>query len=413
MDDNKKEKVSENTSYRFVIEIIMFLTYAAFGAAWASCGIFLKEIMKDLSLTLSQASFITTSVSFAKIFGPALAGFISYRLGLRWSFMLASALICLGILAPVSPNFGLLLLARFGMGIGGAMVIVYFSPMIMQWFSEKERVVINGVNFVAINTGMMAGMFATAPLMKLLGGSWKNALIFYGVISMALALMWLIFGREKEVKKQDAVKRAEENKSPAQCYMEEVKNHYTWKLAFTYVGALAFYLVLFTYFPMYYQTVMGFAKNSLASMSPAIAMCVGIPSSLIGIELARRTGLRIPFIRYSGIVLIPAILGMILFKNPVMIVASAVVTGFCLFLGTSSFFSIPLELEGVTVKKVGSMMSVFWSICYIAATFIVWYFGKIVEAHGYMPAFIFITAISSMYFIGTFMLPETGPGKKK
>jgi len=405
-----KEQQDSLSNHRFVIEIIIFVTYATFGMTWAACGSFLKEIMKDLHLSLSQASFISTSVSFAKIFGPALAGFLSAMLGLRWAFMVASVLICLGIFAPLSPSFTLLLLARFAMGMGGAMVVVYFTPLVMKWFPPRERLAVNGINFVAINTGMMVGLFITAPLMAAMANSWRNTLVLYSCASIVMALLWLIFGRDRG----DGAAAAGGGKSSGGgTLIDAAKNATTWKLAFTYIGALSLYLALFTYFPTFYREVFGYDKDSFIMKAPAIAMSMGIPAALIGIYLARKTGLRIPFLRYSGILLVPATAGMFVVNNPALIITSSVLTGFALFLWASPFFTIPQELPEATAQSAGNMMSLFWSICYIAATFNVWFVGRLSEMTGSMTSgFLYVTALSLTVLIGSFLIPETGAGTK-
>lgn len=413
------EQNEKPSPYRFVIEILIFFTYAVFGIAWAGCGAFLKDIMKELSLTLSQASFITTSVSFAKIFGPALAGFVLYRLGLRWAFMAASALICLGILAPIAPSYPLFLLARFGMGIGGAMVVVYFTPLIMQWFSAKERVVINGINYISINTGMMIALFATPFLVKAFNGSWKTVMILYSLISIILAILWLILGREKDVNPKSTDKQKAETKKDNvfEDYKEAILDKNTWILSFSFIGILSMYITIFTYFPTFYKA--GFLEmpnskmSSLVAMAPAILMCSAIPASLLGIFLTQKTGLRLPFLRWPGLFFIISILGMVFFKNPIFIIISAICSGFGLFLGSAAFYTIPQELPGVTVKKASYMMSVFWMVCYIFATLNVWLVGKIAEVSGSLiNGFIFSIILSGSIFIGSFLLPETGPARK-
>jgi MFS transporter, CP family, cyanate transporter len=408
--DRVEETIPEHSSsYRFVIEILIFLTYAAFGMTWAAAGPFLKRLMHDLNLTLSQGSFMTTSVSCAKIFGPAIAGVLMARLGLRWAFMAASALICVGLLAPLSPSYGLILLARFAMGIGGAMVVVYFTPLVMKWFSRKERLIINGINFVAINVGMTISLFATPCIQAALGDSWQKTLIAYSLVSILLALAWLILGRDV---KEDARSAGTKNGDSSYGYMDAIKDPNTWKLVITYMGALSLYLSIVAYFPKFYGDKFGEAGGFWINHAPAVAMAAGIPASIIGIILTQKTGLRLPFVRWGGLLLIPSVLGMFLLNSTALSLTSALLTGLCLFIWASPFFTIPQELPGMTAKKSGYLMGIFWGACYIAATFNVWFVGKIAEMSGnnFLWGFVYITVISTSMFTGSFLLPETGPG---
>ncbi len=392
--------------YKYVIEAILFFTYVIFGMTWAAAGSVLKEIMEELSLGISEASFINTSVTIAKILGPVVAGYLSMKLGLKRAFLTASILICTGILAPIAPNYLTLLLARFAMGVGGSLVVVYFTPIVMQWFSEDERPLINGMNFVSISIGMMFGLLITEPLMQIPGVTWKKVLMLYSSISILFAVLWFFFGREKG----SATKRSRiAKKADASGFFEALKNLNTWKLAFTYSGLLSVYLVIITYFPTYYKTLPILSSNYLVAHAPAIAMFSSIPASFMGIVLSRKIGLRVPFVRFSGFFLIPGIMGMFMFHNVKLIVASAILTGITLFIFRPSFFTIPQELPGSTPEKSVNMMSVFWALAYVVGTFNTWIVGRIIESTGsFVSGFIYITLMGGSMFIGSFIIPETG-----
>lgn len=393
-------------SYRYVIEVLIFLTYAVFGMSWAAAGTFLKQFMLEQHLTLSQASFMNTIVSCAKIFGPVLAGALMARLGLRWAFMLASSLICLGILAALSTSYPLILTARFAMGIGGAMVVVYFTPLVMQWFTGSERLVVNGLNFVAINTGMMVAIFATPSLQRALGGSWQSTLVAYSLVSVALAVAWLVLGREGAPQAGPAASGA------AGGYAAVLRDRHTWILSLAGIGSLSMYLTIITYFPTFYRELFGASVSPAVAFAPGIAMAVGIPASILGIFLTRRTGLRLPLLKGAGLVLLPVMAGMFLVKIPAVIVACAALTGLCLFIGVPAFYSIPQELPGTDAARAGYMMAVFWAMCYVAATFNVWFVGRIVESTGgnFAAGFSYVLAVGAVSLTGLWLLPETGPG---
>lgn len=398
------------TPYRYVIEAVLFLSYAAFGLSWAAAGSLLTNIMEDLSLSLSQASFVNTCVSFAKVLGPVLAGYISYRLGLRKAFLLSSALICLGVFAPLSYSYGFLLLARFGMGLGGALMVVYFTPIIMEWFPPKERAAANGINFISVSVGMMLGLHITFPILDYFNGSWRNVLILYGVINVLLCLCWLFLGRESWAGLKNNEKAGGDKGFGR--YKEAVKDKNTWKLIFAYSGTLCHYMVLITYFPAFFKTSPQFAYEPAALQIPAVIMFCGIPAALLGIFFSNILGLRLPILFISGLLLAPSVLGTFLISYMSLLVLFAVTTGFGMFLWRSPFFTIPQELPGSTPEKAGSMMAIFWAVSYTIAALFVWFAGIITEIYGsFIPAF-FLTAVLCLSLpLGTYFIPETGPNK--
>lgn len=402
---NKTEK-SETSNYKYLIEFILFFTYVMFGMTWSAAGSVLKEIMEELSLGISDASFINTRVTVAKILGPIAAGYLSIKLGLRRAFLAASMLICASILAPLAPNYLTLLLARFAMGLGGALVVVYFTPIVMEWFSEEELPLINGMNFVSVSIGMMFGLLITEPLMEIPGVTWKKVLLLYSSISILLTLLWFFFGRENggSVRQSGVLKKAD-----ASGFFEALRDVNTRKLSFCYSGLLSVYLVIITYFPTYYRSLPVLSHNYLISHAPAIVMFSSIPASFMGIVLSRKIGLRVPFVRFSGIFLIPGVLGMFLFHDVKIIIAGAILTGITLFIFRPSFFTVPQELPGSTPEKAVNMMSAFWALSYIVGTFNTWFVGRIIESTGsFIAGFIYITLMGGSMFIGSYFMPETG-----
>ncbi|MCE1247892.1 MAG: MFS transporter [Firmicutes bacterium] len=402
------------TRWRYFVEVILFATYALFGTTWAAAGTFLKDIMSELNLTISQASFINTSVSIAKVFGPLIAGILVARLGLKRAFLTASILISMGVLAPFAPNFMQVLIARFAMGLGGALVVVYFTPLVMSWFPENERVAVNGLNSVSISFGMTFGFLFTERLTAFHDGSWQMTLLLYSSISITLTLAWWIFGGSgpgsQALEKKGASQKVSSGKALAG-YLEALKDKNTWKLILAYSGTLCHYLVLITYFPLFYRQEMGFPAGSAVSHAPAYTMFASIPAVLIGAWLSNRSGKRIPTLLLAALIQLPSALGMFLFKDPTLIIISAVLTGFGMFLWRSPFFTIPQELPNITVEKSGYMMSVFWAISYSISTLCVWGVGLMAEHKGsFIPGFLLATIAASSMFIGSFILPETGNG---
>jgi MFS transporter, CP family, cyanate transporter len=411
IEQEKSARTSSN--YRYVIEVIVFLTYAVFGMAWGAAGTFLPQFMEDLGLSLSDASFVTTIVSIANIFGPAIAGFVMAKFGLRWAFMAASALICLGILAPISPNYQLILLTRFAMGLGAAMVLVYLTPITMQWFTGSERVVMNGLNFLSMTFGMMIAMFVTPVMQSMFDGSWRMTLIVYGAASILLAALWLIFGREKEESLAEKQESSKDSDS-VQGYLNALKNRHTWLLILSGMGSLSFFMAMFTYFPTFHNQLFANIEGFWLQNPTGVTMFVTLPASVLGIIITERMGLRTPIMKLSGVILIPAAIGMFTLRTPAPLLIAAILTGAGLQLGVPAFYCIPQELPGITPRKAGYMMGIFWAALYSIATFNVWMAGKIIEMTGnnYMAGFTYITIIGSMSVVGIFLLPETGPKRK-
>ncbi len=171
------------------------MSYMLFAMSWVASTAFMKEIMQMVNMhSLTQASFLSTALTFAKIIGTFIAAWTIIKLGIRKAFILASVLMCLSIVTPYASNFSVLLISRFFMGLGGALVIVYFNPIVYQLFAPAERAVINGLNAIAFNVGTAIIMFGVGNFLKIFGG-WQQTLTAISIASFIMLILWILFGR--------------------------------------------------------------------------------------------------------------------------------------------------------------------------------------------------------------------------
>ena len=383
---------------KYLIEFILFCSYALFAMAWSGGAAFMTPIMKAMGVhNLASASLITTSVTFAKIIGTAIAAWILLKLGIRKAFSIASLMIAASILTPFSPNYSILLVSRFLMGLGGALVVVYFNPIVMQWFEPKERPVVNGLNAVAFNVGTAIVMFFINDFIAIFGG-WKQTLVAFSVASIIFFVLWILFGKDEERASQSNLTHVDENYT----FMDGLKDPFNWKFALTYSGLLGFYIVLFTFYPN-------------AGISQAkIVILMGIVGAILGIIYSRKVTKRIPVIKLSGFIQLVSIIGLNFSGNNVTLATiSAAVLGIFMFLPMTALVTLAQEMPNMTARKISVTFSLFWSISYIVATVVPTIFAAIVDAnHGdFKMAFVFITIVSSSFFFGSFLLPE--PSKLK
>ena len=133
-------------------------------------------------------------------------------------------------------------------------------------------------------------------------------------------------------------------------------------LPFCYSGILFAYIAIFALFPL----IPGFAvpgKNLSALMITA-----GMVGTVVGIIAAKTYPLRIPLIRYSGLVMTIFIALMILTTNQAVAYGAAFLVGFFMFLPMTAMVTLPQELPGMTPGRVTVVFGMFWSISYVIET---------------------------------------------
>lgn len=393
--------------HRWVIEIVLFLTYLVFGISWLAYAPLMGEVATHYGVSSARAGLLISLVSVAKAFVPLLAGLLAARIGLRRAILCGAALTAVAVVAPFAPSFDALLVLRFVFGVGGAVIVTLMGPMVMQWFSRHQLPLVNGLNNVAVNSGITVAMFTAVPLSRELG--WQTTLTVFGALSAGAALLWLVLGAdapageaadgprpERTVRLRDVLRRRE-----------------TWSVALAFSGPLSLYLALNTWLPTHFQTAFGLDKAQ-ASQLTGLFNLVGIPAALVGGVVTARLGLRRPLIVAAGCVMPLGALGLCLSPDPAVRTAAAVLLGAAFFLYVSPLFTVPMELQGLTARHVALMMGVVFSVSYVASFFSPTVVGWLRDATGsFTPGFVLFALLSSSLAVGGLLLPETGPAGRR
>jgi len=383
---------------KYLVATLVFVSYTLFAMAWVGGTASMSQIMASMQIdSLASASFISGAVTLAKIVGTFIAAWLAVKLGVKKAFFISGILVSIGILTPLAPSYELLLVSRFLMGLGGALMIVYFNPIVMAWFEPEERPTINGINAVAFNvgTGMILWQMSN---FNTITGSWQSTLFMFSLASIMLSAIWLLVKNNET----NAATIQDDETRVSYSYMDGWKDKFNWIYALTYSGILAFYICLFTFYPK-----AGISQSALVIGS-------GIIGTLAGIVFSKKFIARVPVIRWSGLVIIFTVLGLSFGDTQWLQTTCAMVLGFFIFFPITALVTIPHELPNMTGERITVVFSLFYSISYLIATVVLWSFGRLVDINqgDFASAFTLITAVSSTFFIGSFFLPETANVKK-
>lgn len=377
---------------KYFIEFILFTSYMLFAMAWVGSAGFMKEIMLMTGMnTLAEASILSTALTFAKIIGTFIAAWTIVKFGIRNAFTVASILMCLSIVTPYATNFNVLLVSRFLMGLGGALVIVYFNPIVYKYFTPSERPVINGLNAIAFNVGTAIMMFGTSSFVEIFG-SWQATLTAISILSIIMLVLWLVFG------KIDLTTNTAANSTVKEYTLwDGLCDKFNWMYALTYSGLLAFYIVLFTFYP----------KIGITQTKQVILF--GIIGAIAGMIYSNKTTRRVSILRISGLIQVLSAFGLSFAgENQSMAFICAAMLGFFMFLPMPALVTYAQERTGMTAQKISVTFSLFWSISYLVATIIPTIFAKLIDMSGgnYTTAFVFICLVEGSFFVGSLFLRE-------
>jgi cyanate permease len=95
----------------------------------------------------------------------------------------------------VSDNYSLLLLTQIGIAIGQPFLLNSITKVAARWFPVSERATASGLGTLAMYLGILAGISLTPFLAN--GHGISGMLFIYGIISLAAAVVFFIFARER------------------------------------------------------------------------------------------------------------------------------------------------------------------------------------------------------------------------
>jgi CP family cyanate transporter-like MFS transporter len=190
------ESFSQNP-YRWVILILLWLLYAAFGIISRSIFPLVTPILKDLNLSYSQMGFILGSWQLTYIFAALVAGPVLDRWGVRKSIFAGAIIIGLSAsLRYYTVGFISMLAAVVLFGAGGPMISVGGPKTISFWFRGRSRGTAMGVYTTGSWFGGLIALALTNSLvMPLVDYSWRITFVVYGLTAFAVALLWLLLSR--------------------------------------------------------------------------------------------------------------------------------------------------------------------------------------------------------------------------
>ncbi|MFI3683492.1 MFS transporter [Vagococcus fluvialis] len=394
----------QNSSRAHIIEIIMFLSYAFFAVNWIAGTTLTPQIMEHFDLkSFSSATFISNAITIAKIIGNLMAAKILIKLYPKKAISLAALLIVGGsFLGVFAPSYLIFVIARFIMGFGGALFVVYFGPIVMNYYSADKRAMVNGINAAAYNVGSILAMVIVVPVINWLV-TWQKSMMFFAICSLVLLVAWLIFGEDFEINKPAAsTAKAEDEYTLGQA----LKEKFTYVFPFTYAGLLTLYIVVLTIFP-----ISDGAPVDPKFLSATVAIA-GVVGAAVGIGAAKKFAKRLPVIRWSGLLMSLSGLAMVLTNSTSIALIAAAFLGFFMFVPMTALVTIPQEMPGMTPSKLTLIMGIFWSFSYIFETFFYFVIGMIIDNAGFKAGLLLAVGLSFSFFIGSFLLPETGKNKK-
>ena len=172
-------------------------------AAHLAAGLNLFALSPLLPLTIEEYGISHWAagllVSLPMLVGAAIGipgGILIARVGVKRAYMWAWVCMALLAIAPIVPNFYVLLFLRLAYGVGLALMVVATGPLVMQWFKPREMLVVNSLNTAILSGGVAASLAGAVPLAELLG--WKMTLTVFSGVGIVGTILWPFAPRNRD-----------------------------------------------------------------------------------------------------------------------------------------------------------------------------------------------------------------------
>ncbi|ECG6700173.1 MFS transporter [Salmonella enterica subsp. enterica serovar Kisangani] len=351
---------------KWTIEFILYAVYMVFGAAWATTGSVMPQIMADFSVDVSHAALMSNVILWAKIVGAVCTAVLVARLGTRKSYLLGCIMIGVSVFIPFIDNFTLLLVIRFLGGLGGAVCLVSLVPTVARFFDNRMASTLNSINCTSNIIGTIIALTLAGYLSTFFGG-WRNLLAAYGAITLVLGGLWMLCFSDEEKEQQRPTNAGRGQK------MTELKDvifsRIVWGMIAQYAGAMIMMVFMFTFLPLYYAKYANLAADSHAHLSATVNQVGIMLGALVGPFFKNRGYHYKSWLFISSIFMAITTFAMLFATNDIVILVCSFLTGGIFATWFAFIFSIPKEgLKHATTQTVTCAMSTFWVCTFLLAT---------------------------------------------
>ncbi|HZY93471.1 MAG TPA: MFS transporter [Candidatus Bathyarchaeia archaeon] len=265
---------------------------------WFNIAPALLLIASDLRVDLPSLGVLTSSFLLGAGIFQIPAGTMSARWGAKNTSQLGMLILSLsGIGEGISPNFPLLVVNRFLLGIGAALFFAPAIGILTPLFREQEEGLVLGLYNSCFNIGGGIALFGWVVVIELVG--WRWGLVFGGLIGLAsVAISQLIIPKDRRVQLQER---------PS--IRPTFRNRNIWIIAFGVLGLWGGIFSASSFLQTYMTTTYGLGAETAGLLASSI-MIGSVFGGPIGGYLSDRYRRRKIFILVPGL---GASIGILLF----------------------------------------------------------------------------------------------------
>ena len=393
---------SHHSRYRFVIAGLVLSLFFSGGLTFLAVTPVFPLIIDDYGISRSAASLLVSSVALANALLAIPGGILVARVGphrvIVGGWLLASA----PALSVFADDFATLLALRLLFGVGFAFMLPAVAPVLMRWFPPKELPLVNSLLLGALTVGISVSAFVGAPISEAVG--WRWLLTSYGLLMLAGAMAWLVFGSSGSVSTGPGSRVR---------YREIwgiMRSRLTLLLVLADLGPYAQFAALMAWLPTFYHEALGMSL-SRAGLVVGVLPGAGVFMLLLAGALSLRVANRRPFLVVPGIVVGFAGMLAVLGTETYILYPAMLLLAFGSWFYVPVLLTLPMEQPGASEEQVALTWSVLMSLGSVGAFAAPLFVGAIRDVFGsYVPGLLVFAVLSWSLVAGGLLLPKGGRG---
>ena len=394
----------KDEKYKWYILALATVTGTFVSAIPFSCmPVLFKEISDDLGLDLVQVGFVWGIANLAGIFVSIIAGLLSDRFGVKNILSIFCILVGVtGSLRGFSDGFFILTLTVFLNGIVRLIIPITVTKAIGIWFRGKNLGMAMGIGAFGMGLGLTLGPLISATIMSPALGGWQNVMHFYGVLSVVVGILWIVFGREP-VKVGSTTKSGTVPLRQALSRLIHLKA--LWFIGLTLLFRVSCLMGMTGYLPLYLREQRGWeiaaADGTLAAFYAISTICV-VPLCFLSDKIGSRK-----IILYIALIVALVCVGLIPVVEDGMIWVLMLLAGIFMDGFMSLIVTMLLETEGVGPVYSGTALGIVFTIVHIGSASSP-PLGNSLDSISQEAPFFFWASLSIVALVMLFFIKETG-----
>jgi MFS family permease len=390
-------------NYRWYLLGLSAATSTFVSAIPFSCmPVLFEEISRDLHLSLVQIGTVWGMTSLAGVFVSLLGGVLGDKYGLKWVIAISCLLVGVtGALRGLSNGFFMLTALVFANGLVRAIIPINITKTTAVWFRGRNLGMANGVGAMGMGLGLMLGPAVSASIMSPLLGGWRKVMFLYGALSVAVAVLWFIFGKAPS---HDNSPEQAVGTPVGKALPQLLRNKGVWLVGLVLLFRSAGINGMTGYLPIY-LVGQGWSEAS-AGTTLAVFYAVSTSAVILISTLSDRIGSR-KAILIPGLVVMTASLALLPVVSSPGVWLMMAVSGLFMDSFMSIVITMLVETEGVGFQHAGLALGIVFTIAPLGSA-IAAPVGNSLARFGAGVPFFFWSGLSVIALVAIFFTRETG-----